>query len=148
MKNVHILSCALLTSIAAHCMEQNPSILTPTTQSPSWINTLESIIQQEKENSPLANPPFYTWQNIDVSVIAKSLDNDYRSYLTNRLIEYSKADLTSQDMEQIENMNFIMTGIKNKDVLTSYLNNGIRDEKQNNFLHIAIEKKIYRYSNG
>jgi hypothetical protein len=82
------------------------------------------------------------WKNIDVSAVTKSLSNDYTTYLTNRLVEYGKADLTSHDFKQIQNMNFFMVGHTNSFfALRRSLSHAIRDEKQNSFLHVAITKK-------
>jgi hypothetical protein len=112
-KNTHLLFCLLFTSITIQCMNQQLTV-------------------KNKENDP--------WKSVDVSAMNHILGEDYRAYLTNRLIEYRKNDFTSQDLNQIEKMYSRMKNDKHSD-LKNYLYNYVVDEKQNSFLHVAIKKK-------
>lgn len=142
MKNIHILSCALLTNIAAHCMDQT-SQLTPTPQ--PQINLSKDIDLFATKNDPLDNPWTDThlslfsnpWKSIDICLIEKSLENDCKAYLTNRLEEYKKVDFTSQDMDQIRKTCTCITG---KPTYCSTVITTIHDEKNNSFIHHAVQK--------
>jgi hypothetical protein len=113
-KNTHLLFCLLFTSITIQCMNQQLTV-------------------QNKQDDP--------WKSVDISAMNHVLKNDYKTYLTNRLIEYKKNDFTSQDLDQIENMYFHITNAQQPSELKRYLHNYVVDEKQNSFLHVAIKKK-------
>jgi hypothetical protein len=81
------------------------------------------------------------WENIDYKRMENNLENDYKSYLTNRLKEYNKVDFTIENIEHIHDMHNIMTASKNPAILSNYLQNDIIDDKKNSFLHSAIQKK-------
>ena len=113
MKNVQLFFCILFISIALHGMEQN-----------------NQLTNQKQENNP--------WKAIDCSIAQKALESDCNNYLKNRLEEYKKVDFAPKDMEHI---NFICTQITGRPNILIYNNgHGIKDDKKNGFLHIAIHK--------
>ena len=88
----------------------------------------------------MRNQPIEPWQDINYKTIEQNLDNKYKSYLTNRLIQYKNVNFTVNDRKEIQTMRLTITGNNNPFILADYLDS-IVDDKQNNFLHIAIEKR-------
>jgi len=87
------------------------------------------LIPHKQENN--------TWETIDCSVAAKTLETDGNNYLKNRLEEYKKADFAPKDMEHINSMCLQITEKPNPLV---YNGHNIHDDQKNGFLHIAVRK--------
>ncbi len=75
-------------------------------------------------------------QPIDYKAIHQLLRSEYKQYVTNRLKEYKKND--SIDMNKLIEVGLIMT--KSTDVIEQLLDEDVKDENDNRFIHIATKK--------
>lgn len=87
----------------------------------------------------LMNTPFHAMENnpkIDYKIIHRLLRDDYQRHAINRLIEYNKKD--TLDMSQLIEDGTRITGTP--DAIEQLLHPNIKDENDNRFIHIAIQK--------
>ncbi len=111
MKHIQLFSCLLFTAIATHCMEN----------------------QQNNQQAAPENP----WKAINCQAIEKNLNDDYDSYLKQRLEDYKTNDFTQQTMTDLQTMGNFITGKQN--IGLPY--NHIRDKQGDSFITIAVKKR-------
>src|SRR5580658_10601506 len=97
------------------------------------ITLLTSImLHASKENKQLD-----FWCKDIYKKVRTTLDNDYETYVKNRLAEYKKTDFTQEDMDTIKKMATTFTGNSNMFRPSLYIKG--TDDQNNNFIHIAIQ---------